>query len=176
MALALNGSLVLSRASCTSSPLSSPAPQRQQSARYVASGGMSLSCSSFLRTTHGLRCSPHQLPRRERRFFCSASTYTVELEHAGVVRTLQVPEDETILSVALDEGMDLPYDCKLGVCMTCPAKLVEGQVDQSEGMLSDDVQEKGYTLLCASYARSNCKIRIIPEEELLSLQLATAND
>jgi ferredoxin len=23
-------------------------------------------------------------------------------------------------------GMDLPHDCKLGVCMTCPAKMVGG--------------------------------------------------
>lgn len=37
---------------------------------------------------------------------------------------LQVPEGESILSVALDKGIDLPHDCKLGVCMTCPAKLV----------------------------------------------------
>jgi ferredoxin len=27
-------------------------------------------------------------------------------------------------------GLDLPHDCKLGVCMTCPAKLVSGKVGQ----------------------------------------------
>lgn len=84
--------------------------------------------------------------------------------------------DETILSKALDSGLPVPHDCKLGVCMTCPARLVSGKVDQSEGMLSDDVIERGYALMCASYPRSDCHIKIIPEEELLSLQLATAND
>uniref|UniRef100_A0A2P2Q3L0 Ferredoxin n=1 Tax=Rhizophora mucronata TaxID=61149 RepID=A0A2P2Q3L0_RHIMU len=103
-------------------------------------------------------------------------SYKVVIEHEGQSTELEMEADETILSKALDSGLSVPHDCKLGVCMTCPAKLVSGTVDQSEGMLSDDVVERGYTLLCASYPRSDCRIRTIPEEELLSLQLATAND
>lgn len=113
-----------------------------------------------------------------RRVECRAGTitYTVEMVHEGVKHVLQVPEDETILSVALDANMDVPHDCKLGVCMTCPAKLEKGEVDQSGGMLSDDVIEQGYALMCVAYPQSDCTIRVIPEEELLRLQLATAND
>ena len=98
------------------------------------------------------------------------------IEHEGKTTELEVEPDETILSKALDSGMDVPHDCKLGVCMTCPARLIGGTVDQSEGMLSDDVVERGYALLCVSYPRSDCRIQTIPEEELLSMQLATAND
>lgn len=98
------------------------------------------------------------------------------IEHEGQSTELDVDPDETILSKALDCGMDVPHDCKLGVCMTCPAKLISGSVDQSEGMLSDDVVERGYALLCAAYPRSDCHIKIIPEDELLSRQLATADD
>lgn len=105
-----------------------------------------------------------------------ARAYKVVVEHDGKTTELEVEPDETILSKALDSGLDVPYDCNLGVCMTCPAKLVTGTVDQSGGMLSDDVVERGYTLLCASYPTSDCHIKMIPEEELLSLQLATAND
>ena len=82
----------------------------------------------------------------------------------------------SILAKALDSGLSVPHDCKLGVCMTCPARLLSGSVDQSEGMLSDDVVERGYALLCVAYPSSDCHIRTIPEDELLSLQLATAND
>ncbi|XP_059291176.1 ferredoxin C 1, chloroplastic [Lycium ferocissimum] len=102
--------------------------------------------------------------------------YKVLVEHEGKTTELEVEPDETILSKALDVGMSVPYDCNLGVCMTCPAKLLSGKVDQSDGMLSDDVVERGYALLCASYPKSDCHIRVIPEEELLSLQLATADD
>lgn len=106
----------------------------------------------------------------------AARAYRVTVEHEGERRTMEVEEGETILERALEEGMEVPHDCKLGVCMTCPARLLSGAVDQSEGMLSDDVIDRGYALLCVSYPRSDCAIRVIPEEELLSLQLATAND
>lgn len=98
------------------------------------------------------------------------------IEREGQSTELDVEPDETILSKALDTGLDVPHDCKLGVCMTCPAKLLNGSVDQSEGMLSDDVVDRGYALLCVAYPKSDCHVKIIPEEELLSLQLATAND
>jgi hypothetical protein len=48
----------------------------------------------------------------------------VEITHEGKSYTLDVPEGQSILETALDKGIDLPHDCKLGVCMTCPAKLV----------------------------------------------------
>ncbi|XP_059434959.1 ferredoxin C 1, chloroplastic [Corylus avellana] len=111
------------------------------------------------------------------RFFSAiVRSYKVVIEHQGQTTELEVEPDETILSKALDSGLSVPHDCKLGVCMTCPARLVSGSVDQSEGMLSDDVVERGYALLCAAYPRSDCRFRTIPEDELLSLQLATAND
>ncbi|KAL3505924.1 hypothetical protein ACH5RR_031306 [Cinchona calisaya] len=113
---------------------------------------------------------------RNRQPSCTVRSYKVSIEHEGKTTELEVDPDETILSKALDSGLYVPHDCKLGVCMTCPARLLSGIVDQSEGMLSDDVVERGYALLCASYPRADCRIRTIPEEELLSLQLATAND
>lgn len=48
----------------------------------------------------------------------------------------------TILEAALDEGISLPHDCKLGVCLTCPSMVVSGEVDQSEGTLDAAVVEK----------------------------------
>ena len=133
----------------------------QSAARFCGAGSKSLRA-----------CSRVQTAVRSVRYVVRA--HKVEVEHQGKKVVLEVPEDETILSAALDAGMDLPYDCKLGVCMTCPAKLVSGEVDQTEGMLSDDVQAAGYALMCAAYPKSDVQIRVIPEEELLSLQLVTS--
>ena len=65
-----------------------------------------------------------QGPRPLQRKDIIAHGYKVELEHNGEVTVLDVPEDESILSVALEQGLELPHDCKLGVCMNCAARLV----------------------------------------------------
>jgi len=55
--------------------------------------------------------------------------------------------------------------------MTCPAKLVSGKVDTSGSMLSDDVEEKGFTLLCVAVPESDVEVVTCSEEELLDVQL-----
>lgn len=135
---------------------------------------------TFPRQRHSTKlCAAFQLhcrPRAGSRQSLTVKSYKVVIEHEGQSTELEVEPDETILEKAVDAGLSVPHDCKLGVCMTCPARLVNGSVDQSDGMLSDDVVERGYALLCSSYPRSDCYIKTIPEDELLSLQLATAND
>jgi len=59
----------------------------------------------------------------------------------------------------------LPNSCNAGVCTTCAAKVIEGQVDQSEGMgVSAELQAEGYVLLCIAYPRSNLKIETEKED------------
>ena len=50
--------------------------------------------------------------------------YRVEIETESGLVALDVGPGETILQAALDQGVELSHDCKMGVCMTCPAKLV----------------------------------------------------
>jgi ferredoxin len=98
-------------------------------------------------------------------------TFTVEINHQGKVHTLQVPEDETILSVADAAGIDLPSSCHAGVCTTCAGQIIEGTVDQTDGMgVSLDLQKQGYVLLCIAYPRSDLKIETEKEEIVYQLQ------
>lgn len=98
------------------------------------------------------------------------ATYKVTVQHKGVETVLDVREDFSILSAALDAGIDLPHDCDLGVCLTCPSKIVSGTVDQTGGTLDDSVMERGYALTCCTYPRSDVVIRSIDEDELVSAQ------
>lgn len=97
--------------------------------------------------------------------------YTVEIQHQGQTYTLQVPEDQTILTAAQSQGIDLPSSCNAGVCTTCAAQIIEGSVDQGEGMgVSPDLQAQGYVLLCVAYPRSNLKIESGKEDTVYQLQ------
>lgn len=112
------------------------------------------------------QCRPSKARRRPA--CVRVSAHRVQVNVNGRKEVLNVSEDQTILEVALEQGIELSHDCKMGVCMTCPAKLVSGRVDQTAGMLDEDVQEKGYALLCVAQPQSDCEVQTIEEEELLA--------
>jgi ring-1,2-phenylacetyl-CoA epoxidase subunit PaaE len=64
-------------------------------------------------------------------------------------------EGQSVLDSALGQGADLPYACKGGVCCTCKARLVEGEVmmDENWGLEPDEVAA-GFILTCQSHPRS----------------------
>jgi ring-1,2-phenylacetyl-CoA epoxidase subunit PaaE len=62
---------------------------------------------------------------------------------------------EPILDAALKQGADLPFACKGGVCCTCKAKLIEGEVDMEVhwGLEHEEI-EQGYILTCQSHPKT----------------------
>ncbi|MEN9685895.1 MAG: hypothetical protein RLZZ28_1681 [Bacteroidota bacterium] len=64
-------------------------------------------------------------------------------------------EGDAILDAALKKGADLPYACKGGVCCTCKAKLIEGEVDMdvNYGLEQEEI-EQGFILTCQSHPRT----------------------
>lgn len=100
-----------------------------------------------------------------------AKTYTVEIQHQGSTHTLSIADDETILAAAQAAGLDLPTSCGAGVCTTCAAQILEGTVDQTDGMgVSPELQAQGYALLCVAYPRSDLKIETEKEDTVYQLQ------
>jgi len=57
-----------------------------------------------------------------------------------------------ILDAGMANGVELPYSCKAGVCSTCKAKLIKGQVDMdiSHGLEQHEI-DAGYILTCQSH-------------------------
>lgn len=65
------------------------------------------------------------------------------------------PEEEPILDVAQSKGADLPFACKGGVCCTCKAKVLEGEVTMDVNYaLEQDQVDAGYILTCQSHPKT----------------------
>ncbi len=86
--------------------------------------------------------------------------FTVTLENRGRA-AFQVYGDEVLLDALEAHGVSLPYGCRYGGCITCAAKLLEGEVDQSEGVALKPYQlAEGYVLLCVARPKSDCRLDV----------------
>ena len=70
----------------------------------------------------------------------------------GTSRTVEIPLDgSTVLQAALDNNLDAPYACRAGVCSTCRAKVLEGEVEMLANHALEDYEvARGYVLTCQS--------------------------
>ncbi|MGU9950734.1 MAG: 2Fe-2S iron-sulfur cluster-binding protein [Gammaproteobacteria bacterium WSBS_2016_MAG_OTU1] len=88
------------------------------------------------------------------------SDYRITLRNRGA-QVFTVDDRDYLLDALEDEGAVLPYGCRYGGCMTCAAKLISGEVDQSEGVALKPAQiSAGYVLLCVAYPKSDCVLDV----------------
>ena len=73
----------------------------------------------------------------------------------------QVKGRKPLLDELRDQGVDLPYGCRYGGCITCAAKLISGEVDQRAQVALNNRQIKdGYIVLCVARAKTDCLLEI----------------
>ncbi len=76
-------------------------------------------------------------------------------------KAFEVTGHKPLLQELRDQGVDLPYGCQYGGCITCAAKLINGEVDQrSQVALNNRQINDGYIILCVARAKTDCTIEI----------------
>lgn len=83
------------------------------------------------------------------------SQISIRLDGRQLEIEIPLNSNATILDAALEQGADLPFACRGGMCCTCKAKLVEGEVsmDIHWGLEEEEI-EQGYILTCQSHPRT----------------------
>ena len=76
-------------------------------------------------------------------------------------KSYKVEDKRPLLDSLKEQGVDLPYGCKYGGCITCAAKLVYGEVDQRRQVALNNRQiNDGYIILCVARPKSNLILEI----------------
>ena len=102
------------------------------------------------------------------------AVYQVRLVNESIAldRTIPIPDDQYILDIAEDAGIRLPSGCKQGECSACVAKLVSGEIDQSEQkFLKLSELQAGYAVTCVAYPLSDCTLLTHQEQVLYQTSL-----
>lgn len=75
----------------------------------------------------------------------------------GTSRVIEMPKQgQSLLEAALHANMDAPYACKAGVCSTCRAMVLEGEVEMEKNHALEDYEvNRGYVLTCQCYPLSD---------------------
>ncbi|MEA5552812.1 2Fe-2S iron-sulfur cluster-binding protein [Anabaena cylindrica UHCC 0172] len=100
--------------------------------------------------------------------------YQVRLinEKLGLDRTIPVPEDQYIIDIAEEKGIRIPSGCKQGECSACVAKLISGEINQSEQkFLRPQEIQAGYVITCVTYPLSDCILETHQEQLLYKSSL-----
>lgn len=111
--------------------------------------------SSFLASRRcdpsGAQASRKCSPRKR----VTMRVYDVDIELYGKQYTVPVDENLTLLEGIEEYGLEVPYSCRAGVCITCAAKVLAGKVDPGEAAITDDLKEQGYVLTCSAFPMSD---------------------
>lgn len=80
----------------------------------------------------------------------------VTIRYNGEDVSVTVPPEESILSAALEAGIDLPFACQMGICGMCRCRLASGRVhmDDQEALSEGEIAG-GDALTCVAHPLSD---------------------
>lgn len=92
------------------------------------------------------------------------TTFNIALNFEdGVTRVIQCDDDEKVTDAAFRQKINLPMDCRDGVCGTCKCFAEKGEYELEFYMdesMSDEEAEQGYVLTCQMIPESDCVLRV----------------
>jgi ferredoxin-NADP reductase len=115
-------------------------PERLMTAVEEATAGWPEDCVRFEWFT------PRSRPADE-----VSGAFEIVCEASGL--TLQVPPDKAVLAVLNEAGIEVPCSCEQGICGTCEVRVISGEVDHRDSILSSSERAANASMMtCVSRA------------------------
>ncbi|BBC28791.1 Vanillate O-demethylase oxidoreductase [Streptomyces graminofaciens] len=91
-------------------------------------------------------------PVQDAEVHTAGGTFTVRLAKSG--GEFEVKEGESVLDVLLAGGVEAPYSCQQGICGECIVRVLAGEPDHRDDILTDRERADGMFTTCSSRALS----------------------
>ncbi|PKV76847.1 PDR/VanB family oxidoreductase [Nocardia fluminea] len=78
--------------------------------------------------------------------------FTVRVASTGA--EYSVADDQSVLDVLLDNGVDAPFSCRQGICGECVVRVLAGEPDHRDDVLTDTERADGMFTTCSSRSHS----------------------
>jgi vanillate O-demethylase ferredoxin subunit len=83
----------------------------------------------------------------------AGATGVHEVEVAGTGQVIQIPPDQSVLDALRSGGCEIASSCEVGTCGSCRVRLLEGEVDHQDFVLTDD-EQSDWMMVCVSRPKS----------------------
>src|SRR5271163_427178 len=86
----------------------------------------------------------------------------------GVTRFIECRPDETIADASYHVGINIPLDCRDGVCGTCKCRVESGEYDRGsylEDALTEEEAASGLALACQTRPKTDLVVAIAASSE-----------
>ena len=86
----------------------------------------------------------------------------------GVTRFIECRPDETIADASYRVGINIPLDCRDGVCGTCKCRVEAGEYDRGsylEDALTEEEAAEGLALACQTRPKTDLVVAVAASSE-----------
>ncbi|MGH3150969.1 MAG: 2Fe-2S iron-sulfur cluster-binding protein, partial [Streptosporangiaceae bacterium] len=88
----------------------------------------------------------------------------------GVTRFIECRDGETVADASYRSRINIPLDCRDGVCGTCKSMCESGRYDVGDYVvdeaMTEDEEAEGYVLTCQMVPETDCVVRIFATSDV----------